>query len=68
MIHLGHVVAGHHDVGRLRPEGASAGQGEAVEYLVMEHLVGETLADRLKKGPLPGAQAIETTFTIKFAI
>lgn len=37
-----------HDVGR---------EGE-VDYLVMEYLQGETLADRLAKGPLPLAQAI----------
>jgi eukaryotic-like serine/threonine-protein kinase len=37
-----------HDVGR---------EGE-VDYLVMEYLQGETLADRLTKGPLPIAQAI----------
>ena len=30
-----------------------------VEYLVMEHLEGETLADRLKKGPIPVEQALE---------
>ena len=36
--------------------------GEA--YLVMEHLAGETLADRLKKGPIPLAQALEIAIQI----
>jgi Tol biopolymer transport system component len=40
--------------------------GEA--YLVMEHLAGETLAERLKKGPFPLAQALETAVQIAGAL
>ena len=42
-----------HDVGTTPVEG----QGE-VAYLVMEHLEGETLAERLSRGALPATEAI----------
>jgi serine/threonine-protein kinase len=39
-----------------------------VHYLVMERLAGETLAERLKRGPVPLAQALEITAQIAEAL
>src|SRR5712691_1434986 len=36
------------------------GNQDGVEYLVMEYLEGETLADRLLKGPLPTEQTLRS--------
>src|SRR5512137_1298947 len=43
-------------------------QQEGQAFLVMEHLTGETLADRLKKGPIPLPQALEAGIQIADAL
>ncbi len=44
------------------------GNAEGVEYLVMEYLEGETLADRLAKGPLPIEQVLRHGIEIADAL
>src|SRR5271157_2741438 len=44
------------------------GQQDGGDYLVMEYLEGETLADRLKKGPLPLDQALRYAIDIAGAL
>jgi serine/threonine protein kinase len=44
------------------------GEENGLAYLVMEHLIGETLAERLKKGPLPLPQALEVAIQIAEAL
>ena len=44
------------------------GQDDGIDYLVMEYLEGETLADRLKKGPLPLEQALKCAIEIADAL
>ena len=44
------------------------GQQDGIDYLVMEYLEGETLAQRLKKGPLPLDQALRYAIEIAGAL
>src|SRR6266704_2896846 len=44
------------------------GNQDGVEYLVMEYLEGETLADRLLKGPLPSEQVLRFGIEIADAL
>jgi serine/threonine protein kinase len=53
------------DIGHEAP---STGSGQAVDYLVMECLEGETLAARLKRGALPLGEALKTAIEIGSAL
>src|SRR5580658_6035196 len=44
------------------------GSQDGIEYLVMEFLEGQTLAQRLEKGPLPIAELITTAIEIAEAL
>ena len=44
------------------------GHHTGTDYLVVEYLEGQTLADRLKKGPLPLAQALEVAIQVASAL
>ncbi|MBI1790215.1 MAG: serine/threonine-protein kinase [Acidobacteria bacterium] len=44
------------------------GRQDGSDYLVMEYLEGETLAARLRKGPLPAPQALEYGVQITMAL
>ncbi len=57
-----------YDIGRERAEPAAADAADAVEFLVMEHLEGETLAARLGRGALPLAEALRIAIEIASAL
>jgi len=44
------------------------GHQEGTDFLVMEYLEGETLSNRLARGPLPLAQALQTGIEIADAL
>jgi TolB-like protein/Flp pilus assembly protein TadD len=44
------------------------GTQDETDYLVMEYLDGESLADRLTHGPLPGEQALQTAIDVADAL
>src|SRR5258706_4813770 len=44
------------------------GQQDGIDYLVMEYLDGETLAHRLKRGPLPLDQALHHAIEVAAAL
>src|SRR5437867_8129847 len=44
------------------------GQQDGIDYLVMEYLEGETLAERLNKGPLPLDQVLTHAIEIAAAL
>jgi eukaryotic-like serine/threonine-protein kinase len=54
-----------HDVGSQDP---STGSGQAMDFLVMEYVDGETLAERLAKRPLPIDQSLQYAIQIADAL
>ena len=56
------------DIGREVPSTLRQSSGQAVDFLVMECLDGETLAARLKRGALPVDQALKTAIDIGDAL
>ncbi len=54
-----------HDVGSQDP---ATGSGQPMDFLVMEYLDGETLAERLAKGPLPLDRALQYAIQIADAL
>src|ERR1043165_1257930 len=54
----------HANICTLHDVGSEAG----TDFLVMEYLEGETLSERLRKGPLPAAQLLQTAVEIAAAL
>ena len=58
----------HPNICTIHDIGSHADDGEQIEYLVMEHIEGETLADRLTAGPLALDQAVRYGIEIASAL
>jgi eukaryotic-like serine/threonine-protein kinase len=58
----------HPHICTLHDIGAQEIGGRRVDYLVMEHLEGEPLSDRLAKGPLPSEQVLRHGIAIADAL
>jgi eukaryotic-like serine/threonine-protein kinase len=61
-------AAAHPHICTLYDVGSTPGDEGSTEFLVMEALEGETLADRLARGPLPVAEAIVIAIQIADAL
>ncbi len=57
-----------HDIGRAEIAGGSPASTQEIDYLVMEYLEGETLADRLHKGAVPVEQVMKIGVEIADAL
>ena len=62
-----HICAVY-DVGRVQPEGTTAGHGDAIDFIVMEFVRGETLASLLGRGRLPIARVLDHAVQIADAL
>lgn len=61
-------AAAHPHICTLYDVGSATGDDGSTEFLVMEALEGETLADRLARGPLPVSDAVATAIQIADAL
>jgi serine/threonine protein kinase len=61
-------IAGLHEIGEAAPEGAEGGDTASRHFLVMELAHGETLADRIARGPIPVDEALPIAVQIAEAL